>query len=100
MSTITPHNALIYAMVIAALADGKLKDSEVGAIALAVRSLPIFQGYSVDAMRVATGDCVALLDEEDGAEAALGLVKEAPPEDWSETASAHIGSESGRERGR
>ncbi|MFC3675710.1 tellurite resistance TerB family protein [Ferrovibrio xuzhouensis] len=88
MSTITPHNALIYAMVIAALADGKLKDSEVGAIDLAVRSLPIFKGYSVDAMRVATGDCVALLDEEDGVEAALGLVKEALPEDWSETAYA------------
>lgn len=88
MSTITPHNALIYAMVIAAVADGKLKDSEVAAIDLAVRSLPIFKGYTIDAMRVATGDCVALLDEEDGIEAALGLVKEALPEDWVETAYA------------
>ena len=88
MSTITPHNALIYAMVIAAVADGKLKDSEVAVIDQAVRNLPIFRGYSPDAMRVATGDCVALLDEDDGVEAALGLVKEALPEDWAETAYA------------
>jgi len=88
MSTITPHNALIYAMVIAAVADGALKDSEIAAIDLAVCNLPIFKGFGVDAMRVATGDCVALLDEEDGIEAALGLVKEALPEDWAETAYA------------
>lgn len=88
MSTITPHNALIYAMVIAAVADGKLKESEVAAIEVMVRHLPIFQDYSIDAMRIATGDCVALLDEEDGIDAVLGLVKEALPPDWAETAYA------------
>jgi len=88
MSTITPQNALVYAMVIAAVADGRLKDSEVAAIEVAVRHLPIFQDYSTDAMRIATGDCVALLDEEDGIEAALGLVKEALPPEWCETAYA------------
>lgn len=88
MSTITPQNALIYAMVIAAVADGKLKESEVAAIEVAVRHLPIFHDYSLDAMSVATGDCVALLDEEDGIDAALGLVKEALPPDWNETAYA------------
>lgn len=88
MSTITPHNALIYAMVIAAVADGKLKDSEIAALEVAVRSLPVFKGYTVDAMHVATGDCATLLDEDDGIEAALGLVKEALPADWSETAYA------------
>ncbi|HEX6958764.1 MAG TPA: tellurite resistance TerB family protein [Ferrovibrio sp.] len=88
MSTITPQNALVYAMVIAAVADGKLKESEIDAINVAVGHLPIFYDYSADAMRVAIGDCVALLDEEDGIDAALGLVKEALPEDWRETAYA------------
>jgi len=88
MSTITPQNALIYAMVIAAVADGRLKDSEVAAMEVAVRHLPIFQDYGQDAMKVAVGDCVSLLDEEDGIDAALGLVKEALPEDWCETAYA------------
>lgn len=88
MSTITPQNALIYAMVIAAVADGKLKDTEVAAIDAAVRHLPIFRGYGLDAMQVAVGDCVALLDQDDGVDAALGLVKEALPTDWCETAYA------------
>lgn len=88
MSTITPQNALVYAMVIAAVADGKLKQSEIDAIEVAVRHLPIFGGYSVDGMRIAIGDCVALLDQEDGIDAALGLVKEALPSDWRETAYA------------
>ena len=74
MSTITPQNALIYAMVIAAVADGKLKDSEIAAVEVAVRHLPIFRGYGVDAMQTAIGDCVALLDQEDGIDAVLGLV--------------------------
>lgn len=88
MSTITPQNALIYSMVIAAVADGRLKDSEVAAMEVAVRHLPIFQDFSLDAMRIAVGDCVSLLEEEDGIDAALGLVKEALPEDWCETAYA------------
>lgn len=88
MTTISPQAALIYAMVIAAVADGRIKDTELEAISFAVRSLPVFRGYSQDSMRVATGDCVALLDDEDGIEAALGLVKEALPQDLAETAYA------------
>jgi len=88
MSTITPQNALIYAMVIAAVADGKLKDSEIAAVDVAVRHLPIFRGYGIDAMQTAIGDCVALLDQDDGIDAVLGLVKEALPADWAETAYA------------
>jgi len=88
MTTISIQSAMIYAMVIAAVADGKIKDSELEAITFAVRSLPVFRGYSLDAMRVSTGDCVALLDDEDGIEAALGLVKEAVPSGLVETAYA------------
>ncbi|WP_430396963.1 tellurite resistance TerB family protein [Ferrovibrio sp.] len=88
MTTISPQAAMIYAMVIAAVADGRIKDSELESISFAVRSLPVFRGYTLDAMRVATGDCVALLDDEDGIAAALGLVKEAVPADLGETAYA------------
>lgn len=88
MTTISIQSAMIYAMVIAAVADGKIKDSELEAITFAVRSLPVFQGFSLDAMRVSTGDCVALLDDDDGIDAALGLVKEAVPPGLVETAYA------------
>lgn len=88
MTTISPQAAMIYAMVIAAVADGRIKDSELETISFAVRSLPVFRGYGQDSMRVATGDCVALLDDEDGIAAALGLVKEALPKELVETAYA------------
>lgn len=88
MSTINPQAALVYAMVIAAVADGTLKDSEIESITAAVRSLPAFRGYGLDSMQSATGDCVALLDAEDGIDAALGLVKEALPPSMTETAYA------------
>lgn len=88
MPTISPQTALVYAMVIAAVADGKLSDTEIEAISYAVRSLPVFQGYTLDAMRSATADCVSLLDQEDGVDAVIGLIQGALPTDLCETAYA------------
>jgi len=88
MSTISSQSALIYAMVIAAVADGRLKDIEIRTIGQAVKGLPVFVGFSLDSMRTATDDCVALLDQDDGIDAALGLVKEATPPELAETAYA------------
>jgi tellurite resistance protein len=88
MSTISHHTALIYVMVIAAVADGKLKDSELMTIGEFVQMLPAFRGYNREQVRVAIGDCTALLDQDDGLDAALGLVVEALPERLRETAYA------------
>ena len=88
MSTISPQAALVYAMVIAAVADGALKPSERRTIAANVGALPAFKGYDVEHANVAVGDCVSLLDQNDGIDAVLGLVKQALPEDLRETAYA------------
>lgn len=88
MSTISPHAAMVYAMVIAAVADGRLKDAETRTIAQAVKGLPVFTGFSLDDMRKAADDCVALLDQDEGIDAALGLVREALPAELAETAYA------------
>lgn len=87
-STISYQTALIYVMVIAALADGKLKDSELLNITELVKVLPVFHGYNHDKLFRIVGDCSALLDQDDGLEAVLGLVKEALPEKLYETAYA------------
>ncbi len=86
-SIISYQTALIYVMVIAAVADGKLKDSELNNIKEMVRVLPIFHNYS-QKLSVCIGDCTALLDQEDGIDAALGLVQQALPEKLHETAYA------------
>ena len=85
-STISYQNGLIYAMVIAAVADGELKDSELITINEMVKTLPIFHGFDYAKLSRVTGDCAAMLDQEDGIDAALGLIKEALPNKLHETA--------------
>jgi tellurite resistance protein len=88
-STISPQTALVYVMVIAAFADGKLKDSELFNINETVKLLPVFHGYPHDKLLTAIGDCTSLLDQEkDGLDAVIGLIKEALPEKLHETAYA------------
>lgn len=87
-STINYQTALIYVMTIAALADGKLKDSELLSISELVKTLPVFHNYNYDKLQRAVGDCSALLDQNDGLDAVLGLIKEALPEKLVETAYA------------
>ncbi len=88
MSTISPQTALIYCMVIAAVADGKLKDSELATIGEMAVMLPVFAGYDYDMVRTACGDCAALLDQDDGLDVVLGLAKDSLPERLRETAYA------------
>lgn len=88
MSTVNHHTALIYVMVIAAFADSRLKDSELMTINEIVKSLPIFHDFSNDKLQRITGDCVAMLDQEDGIDAVLGLAKEALPIKLRDTAYA------------
>lgn len=86
MSTINYQTALVYVMVIAAFADSKLKDSELNNIVEIINTLPIFRGYCIETIKRAIGDCRFMLDQEDGLDAVLGLVKEALPENLRETA--------------
>lgn len=87
-STISYQTALIYTMVVAAVADGELKDSELVTINETVKSLPIFHGYNYEKLTRVTGDCAAMLDQEEGIDAVLGLIKEALPAKLTETAFA------------
>ena len=87
-STISYQTALIYAIVVAAVADGKLMDSELANINEMVRILPVFKGFDVEKLPHTAGDCTAMLDQEDGLDAVMGLIKEALPEKLYETAYA------------
>lgn len=88
MSTISHHTALIYVMVIAAVADGALKDRELATIDEFVQMLPAFKTYEKSHLRSAIADCTSLLDQEEGLDAVLGLAREALPVKLRETAYA------------
>ena len=86
MQTISHHTALVYIMVIVAAADGAMNDEELFAIGELTRTLPAFKGFDRDKLVDTARDCSAILQEDDGLQAALGLVKEALPGNLRETA--------------
>lgn len=85
---ITPQTAMIYVMVVAAMADGDLKDEEIKTIADTVDMLPIFKDTSKDSARAAIGACTEMLEQEDGLDAVLGIIDAALPANLTQTAYA------------
>jgi tellurite resistance protein len=86
MKTLSHHTALVYVMVVVSAADGVMSDKELKAIGDLTRTLPVFKDFDRDRLLVLAQDCSAILQEEDGLAAVLGLVKEALPAPLRETA--------------
>jgi tellurite resistance protein len=85
---ISPHAALIYAMVLAAVADRDLTKAETGAIDGIVSHLPVFRGYDAEHTGMTANACIGLLDDEDGLDKAIDLIKGALSPRLRETAYA------------
>jgi tellurite resistance protein len=86
--TLNPHAALIYVMVVVSAADARMSDAELHAIGDLVRSLPAFRGFSDDKIIPVARECAAILQEREGLEAVMGLVKETLSPTLRETAYA------------
>ena len=86
MNTISQHAALIYVMVIVSAADGSMHQRELEAIRDLTRHLPVFHDFETDRLTATVEDCSAILQEEEGLSAILGLVAEALSEPLRETA--------------
>jgi tellurite resistance protein len=80
------HEALVCTMVLLAAADNGISDREIGVMAGLVQTLPVFEDFSAERLRVATEAAVALLEEEDGLDHATRLIHEALPPRLRETA--------------
>lgn len=87
-STITPHMALVYLMVLVSASDSEMTDSELKRIGEIVNTLPAFSGYDTAKLVSDAETCAEILDADGGLEAVLGLVKEALPADFCDTAYA------------
>lgn len=73
------HSGLIYAMVLAAAADGQVRESELWTIDETMMVLPIFKDFQRANFGAIAGACVELLSEEDGIDAAIGLIQGSLP---------------------
>lgn len=87
-STINPQSALIYVMVTMAAVDGSISDNELKKIGNITSVLPAFKDYSQEKLVPTAQECAAILQEDDGLDTVLGLVKEALPVHMRETAYA------------
>jgi tellurite resistance protein len=85
---INHHAALIYTMVLVSAADRNMTDAELGTIGDSVRHLPIFADYDVQQIAKTAAACAEILNEKDGFEKVMGVVKEALPRKLRETAYA------------
>lgn len=85
---IDPHRALIYVMVLVSASDADMTDDELSAIGENVRYLPIFKNFDFDSLPDITADCTALVNDTNGLEKALHLIKEGLPHRLYETAYA------------
>jgi tellurite resistance protein len=84
----TPHEALIYLMVITSASDRDMTDIELARIGDVVRSWPVFEDFNRDRLLPIAQTCQRLLHEKDGLDGVLGSVAAALPERVHDTAYA------------
>lgn len=86
MNTISHQTALVYVMVVVAASDGIISDKELKTIGELAKHLPSFRDFEHGRLLATAQDCGAILQEAEGLDAVLGLVKAALPEHLRETA--------------
>ncbi|GAA0528755.1 tellurite resistance protein [Rhizomicrobium palustre] len=86
MKTIHSHAALVYVMVLVSAADGAMHADELVMMDALIRDLPAFKGFDRDKLRATVEDCSAILQDNEGLEAVLGLINEALSDPLKETA--------------
>lgn len=84
MSVISPETALIYAMVIISASDREMNESELARMGEIVRRFPAFRHYDENRLLDDARSCADVLQDEEGVEAALGLMVEAIPHTHSD----------------
>lgn len=89
MSTVmSPQDALIAVMMLVSAADRNMTDSELREIVATIDVIPALKNYDRDRIAQVSTTVVELLQQEDGIETLLGLVKTALPARSLETAYA------------
>ena len=85
-SPLSPQDALIWAMVMISAADRQVSDDEIDDIQDRIIRLPAFDGFDFSRLPAVVDDCATVLNEAEGLERALGLLKTSLPKRLHETA--------------
>ena len=71
---VTPHEALIYLMVVTSAADSDMSDRELFTVGEIVRTLPVFEDFDDGRLVDIAEECTPLLEAEDGLDELLEIV--------------------------
>jgi len=82
------QDALIAVMVAVSASDENISTNELLSITRMVETLPVFEGFDPDRLRLISQTVFDLFTEEDGLDALFGLVRDALPPQLFETAYA------------
>lgn len=85
---ISHHTAIIYAMVLVSASDAEMTDSELMTIGDVITHFPVFRDFSNERLMTVAEECAAILTDDEGLEAVLGLIEEGLPDKLLETAYA------------
>ncbi|MCL4766524.1 MAG: tellurite resistance TerB family protein [Hyphomicrobiaceae bacterium] len=85
-ASLTPQEALIYAMITVSAVDRSMSDAELARIGSIVQQLPAFQGRDRDWLVEKAEACGAVLAGPDGLDRVLDMIHEALPQRLRETA--------------
>ena len=86
--TISTEQALVYVMVMMSGVEGRIKPEEMAELELLIRTLPVFQRFDRSRLATVVQECGDMLQEKEGLETVLGLVKDQLPVRLRETAYA------------
>ncbi len=86
--TISTEQALIYVMVTMSGVEGRINNTELKEIGLLVQTLPVFKDFDRDRLTTVAQECGEMLQEPEGLQTVLGLVKETLSPRLRETAYA------------
>ena len=88
LASLSAQDALVAVMVAVSAADEDVPTSELLAISRIVDHMPIFAEYDIDRIARVSKSVFSLFEDEDGIEALFGLVRDALPKRFFETAYA------------
>ena len=83
---ISYNAALVYSVVLAAAADGRVEDDELKTIKSMTLGLPVFIGFDEAKFFETAAACTDLLTEEEGLDAAIEIIRQSLPAKLCSTA--------------
>ena len=87
-SSLSPQQAIIYAMITTSASDNAMTDAELGRIGWIVKELPVFDQFDENDLIAESRECARVVSGDDGLNTVLDMIASALPEDLRETAFA------------